>query len=476
MPRPCTRLAATLLAGLASLSACRSEPERPKTVALVTIDTLRADYVHSYGFPQAVTPALDALASRGVVFDRAIAASASTIPSHASMMTGRYPRQQSTGARNGDTRLEGQTTLAERFADAGWTTGAFVSNVVLQRRSGLDRGFGHYDARLPGQEVGRVSYERSADETVDAALTWLDQQGDAPVFLWVHLQDPHGPYTPPDEWLEGITAPEIPGDRDLPRGKIDGPRGAIPGYQYLEGIHKASEYARRYAGEIAYTDAALGRLTAALEARPPLALLVTSDHGESLGEGDHYLQHGQASTPELARVPFILTAPGLTPERRGEVVSHVDVAPTLLELAGLEPLRSTAGLALGASLAPGAALPDRAVFCDAVGESSAYRLRARVRVTGFNDSTATAAIARADAGDTSGLRMFGRKQVEDGSWQNRIDRKLLIELSDYLREEVAVTPASLDPETLERLRSLGYLGQESEGRRDSAGPAGEALR
>ena len=147
MPRLRACLAATLLAGLAALLACSSEPERPRTVALITIDTLRADYVHSYGFPQAVTPVLDALASRGVVFDRAIAAAASTIPSHASMMTGRYPRQQSTGARNGDTRLEGQSTLAERLAQAGWRTGAFVSNVVLQRRSGLDRGFDAFPLR-----------------------------------------------------------------------------------------------------------------------------------------------------------------------------------------------------------------------------------------------------------------------------------------------------------------------------------------
>ena len=143
---------------------------------MISVDTLRADRLGAYGHPTVQTPALDAFAAQSVLFENHTSTAPTTLNAHSSMMTGRYPRQQSTGARNGDTRLEGQTTLAERFAEAGWTTGAFVSNVVLQRRSGLDRGFDHYDARLPAREVGRTSFERSADETVDAALAWLDQQ------------------------------------------------------------------------------------------------------------------------------------------------------------------------------------------------------------------------------------------------------------------------------------------------------------
>ena len=121
-------------------------------------------------------------------------------------------------------------------------------------------------------------------------------------------------------------------------------------------------------------------------------------------------------------------------------------------------------------LEKGEALPDRTVFCDAIGESSAYRLRSTVRLTGFSDSTAAAAMARADAGDRSGLQMSGRRQMPDGSWQNRVDRQLLIELSDYLREEVEIAPASVDPETLERLQALGYLGG------DGGAPQGDAGR
>jgi len=454
-------LLAPLLGLVAATSGCGEKPAPAlRTVALITIDTLRADYIHSYGFPQATTPALDRLARKGVLFERAIAAASSTIPSHASMMTGRYPRQQSTGARNGDTRLEGEVTLAERFSEAGWRTGAFVSNVVLQRRSGLDRGFDHYDQELPEGEGRRLSFERRADGAVTAALDWLNRQGDSPAFIWVHLQDPHGPYTPPDEWLERVESVDLAADRDLAPGTLDREQGAIPRYQVLEGVRRASEYARRYAGEIAYTDAAVGRLVGALEARGPLALLLTSDHGESLGENGRYLQHGHASTPELARVPMLLLAPGLAADRRGDLVHHIDVAPTLLDLAELTSLPTPSGLSLAPALRSGQALPDRTLFCDTVGETSAYRLGSYLRISGFSDSNASRALARADAGQATALRLHGRAQQSDGSWSQGVDRDALRELRAYLRNEVPVVPSSPEPDTLERLRSLGYLADD----------------
>ena len=443
-------------------SACGGGLEPPRTVALITIDTLRADYVHAYGFAQPTTPNLDAIASRGVLFERAIAVSPSTIPSHASMMTGRYPRQQSTGARNGDTRLEGVPTLADQFASDGWATAAFVSNVVLQRRSGLDRGFQHYDQRLPAGETNRLAPERLADDTVDAALSWLTDQDDHRVFLWVHLQDPHGPYTPPPGWLERVETPPLPADPRLERAKIDGPADAIPGYQYIEGLQHPSEYARRYAAEIAYVDSALARLVEALEQRGPLALVLTADHGESLGEAGRYLQHGHATTPELARVPFLLMAPGVDPARPGGLVSHVDIAPTLLEIAGLPGIPGSPGLALGGLLRAGQALPDRTVFCDAVGESSAYRRRSYVRFGGFGGSenkTAAQAIAQLDAGDSAAVRVLATREGADGTWQPGLDPELARELKASLRAEAPLAPAVIDAPTLSRLRQLGYLSE-----------------
>jgi len=151
---------------------CRpSAPLERPNILLITVDTLRADYVHEYGFASENTPNIDALAARGVVFENAIAAATLTAPAHASIMTSRYARQHSVGTLNGETRLEGLATLAEQFQRAGHDTAAFVSNVVLRRRAGLDRGFDVYDDELEsGERNRRAVAERAAEDTVGRAV------------------------------------------------------------------------------------------------------------------------------------------------------------------------------------------------------------------------------------------------------------------------------------------------------------------
>jgi len=456
---PIPRLAVALALGLLGLAACAGEPA-PRTLLLITVDTLRADSVGAYGGPLARTPEIDALAASGALFERAIAAAASTIPSHATIMTGLPPRRHSAGARNGDTRLDGAATVADALARAGFRTAAFVSNAVLQRRSGLDRGFAHYDERLPETEGTRLVYERLAPDTVAAATSWLAAQGDADVFLWVHLQDPHGPYTPPATWLER-TPPHDGDGRELEISRRDNPRNAIPAYQAIDGERRVGTYLRRYAAEVSFADEAVGALVRAARARGEAAIVLTADHGESLGEGGYYFQHGHASTPDLARVPFVVAAPGIAPQRRGELVGHIDVASTLLALAGEAGEIGAGGLSLVDALRTGAALPERTLFCDAVGETSAYRLRSVARVGGFGARSAARALAAFEAGDASALALSGARaagESEGGSWTPGIDPALARELADYLRGEVAVSAASPNAETLERLRALGYLG------------------
>lgn len=465
-------VAATLVWLVVAAAACGSELDPPaagdgvrkaavRTVVLVTIDTLRADFLGAYGSKLASTPAFDALAARGALFERAIAASSSTIPSHATMLTGLPPRRHSAGARNGDTRLAGATTVAQHFQQEGWQTAAFVSNAVLQRRSGLASGFARYDQNLPEREEFRVTFERRAPETVEAALHWLGKHEDQPVFLWVHLQDPHGPYTPPSEWVDKIPVPESPGADEV-RLEVktwDNPIGGIPAYQALDGLDRPSQYTRRYAAEIAYTDAALGQLIEGLNSRGDSAIVLTADHGESLGEADRWFQHGHTSTIDLARIPLLVVAPGIEPQRRPELVGHVDVAPTLLDLAGLPPLGSSEfGLSLSGPLRNRSALPDRTLFCDSTGEASAYRLHAHVRADGFGARTAAQAIESLESGDATAVRFSGSAADAAGEWAPIVDRSLARELADYLRGEVAITPATPNRETLERLRALGYLG------------------
>src|SRR4051812_34400816 len=248
-------LASLVLAvGCRAPSSRSSPPDRPN-VLLVTIDTLRADHVGCYGYTNASTPTIDALAKRGVRFETAVAHVPLTGPSHASILTGQIPLGHGFRNNSGFTLSPQVKTAAETFRAAGYRTAAFVSGFPLDRRFGFDRGFDTYDDHLPkGNDRRRTPcVERFADATTDAVLRWLQTPSpapSAPFFLWVHYYDPHAPYEPPGDLAQRF--------RDAP-----------------------------YDGEIAFADAQLGRLLATLEASGALArtlVLATADHGESLGE------------------------------------------------------------------------------------------------------------------------------------------------------------------------------------------------
>ena len=288
--------------GGAAARATEIAPSGP-SVLFVTIDTLRADRVGAYGDADAATPTLDALAERGVLFEDAIATVPLTLPSHASMFTGRYPPAH--GVRHNTIfRLdEAAETLAERFAAAGYATGGFVAAAVLSSRFGMAQGFDHFDEELPKERAAAAGYfERPASEITDSVVGWLDETP-GPFFAWVHYYDAHASYEPPEPF--------------------------------------ATEYADRpYDGEVAFVDREFGRLLAHLEAQGRLAdtlVVVTSDHGEGLGE------HGEATHTYLIydsvlRVPLVIAGPGVPAGVRiAEVVSNAAVAPTLAAAAGLPP-------------------------------------------------------------------------------------------------------------------------------------------
>lgn len=315
-------LAALLLGLLASCSDAPREPlaARPNLV-VVTLDTTRADRMGFAGYAAARTPHLDALAARGAVFTDARTCVPLTLPAHASLWTGLYPPAH--GIRdNGVARLgEAATTLAEAAREAGYRTGAFVSAFVLDDQYGLDQGFDVYDD-VPTRRLvsGGFIEERPADRTIDAALEWLNDGGDAdaPFLLWVHLFDPHAPYAPPG------------GDPDATTDEA-------------------------YDGEIAFCDAQLGRLFAAIDGRDARETVycITSDHGEALGEHDE-ATHGVFVYDATLRIPFVLAGPGVPiATTNATPVSIVDLAPTLAALAGLEPLGEIHGVALTDVLAGG---------------------------------------------------------------------------------------------------------------------------
>lgn len=324
------------------LGACSAGTPTPRLIALISVDTLRADRLGAHGSERGLTPELDRLAAESLVFEAAYAPASHTLPSVAALWTGRYPEEL--GVWSNASVLPAETeTLADSLRAAGWRTQAVVSNWVLQRRAGLDRGFDDYDDRLPRVELGRPVPERRADETTQAALDALARctAETAPCLLWVHYQDPHGPYTPRTPPSAAALAREraLPdGPRELPLLASNFGRGGIPAYQALGGDREVASYRARYDAEIADLDREVGRLLAALRAHERAsesAVVFTADHGEALGEEDLWFAHGESLHDALVRVPLWIQRPGHGAGRRSDVVSLVDLRPTLAALAGL---------------------------------------------------------------------------------------------------------------------------------------------
>lgn len=470
-----------LLAACAALGGCSGDP-RPNLV-LVTIDTLRADRVSAYGYELPTTPEIDALAAQGVLFERAIAASSATAPAHATMMTSLPVRRHTVSYLNGKTRLEGPT-LASRLREAGWTTGAFVGNYMLQPRTGFDAGFDVFDSDLRSYaRDDSAFFERQAEFTGARALEWIAGLGEEPFFLWLHLQDPHGPYRPPPAEQGRFTLKGREDEAPLP--VLDDRYGfeGIPSYIAEPVLRYAREYEGRYADELHYADRWLGKVLRSIDAHPngrDAVVLLTADHGEAMGEGGFYYVHSHITTPEIAHVPFVLRAPGIAPGRRGELASHLDVLPTLLELAGVVVPPEAQGLALGPYLREERALPERTVVCDMGLELAAYRGDRFQRVVNAAPALldASAIPKRPEVGGpagpswgTSGAdtspyagghrpRWWHYRWAADGSFAplSSADAALDPELLGYLspRAARAVYNDDVEPEDLIRLRALGY--------------------
>jgi len=344
--------AAIALAGL--VGACSRAPEahRPRNLLLITIDTLRADRLGAYGYARARTPRLDALATAGVRFERAYAAAPITLPSHATILTGRYPPGH--GARDNGIKVSDKTpTLATELKARGFRTAAFVAAFPLDHQFGLARGFDVYSDRLSRDSAGRQANERPASDVVNEAIAWLagaapstpapapgtpapgtqapgtqhqhpapSTQHPAPFFVWLHLFEPHAPY-------EG----------DLSRPITD-----------------------RYDDEIATVDRAVGRMIDAIADRTSDTLIIaTADHGEAFGEHGEYA-HSIFVYDTTLQVPVILAGAGLAPKRIAAAITLADIAPTAMKLLGFD-LRDVDGVDLSRALT-GEPLPARELYAE----------------------------------------------------------------------------------------------------------------
>jgi len=345
-------------------------------VILITCDTLRADRLGFGGYERPVSPNLDALADESTVFSDAWSAAPLTVPSISALLTGRFPDEIGAGPTNRDIMPAEVLSIAEVARDAGFATAAFVSNGVFRRQSksavdfGVQQGFDHYDDEMNSKEANRNLLERTADACTDAVVSWLGSKDAAgPFFLWVHYQDPHGPYTPPAEHLALFERPTVQ-EPALPLGETHSGLGQIPKYQRIEGLATPQPYLDRHDAEIHFFDAELGRLVAELRRRDMLEdslLVFTSDHGEHLGDHDYWFCHGETLHRELLHVPFLVRYPkamreSAAPPQKGarrveNLVGHIDVWPTFVEALGLDAPKNRGVSLLAESVPAGRVMP-----------------------------------------------------------------------------------------------------------------------
>ncbi|MEM9290136.1 MAG: sulfatase [Acidobacteriota bacterium] len=457
-----------------------------RSLVLISVDTLRADALGIYG--GGGSPRIDAFAEGGWVFDQAMTPMPVTRPSHASMLTALHPRSHGVVS-NAYVLDPSIPTVTEALAEAGWRTGAFTGVKLLAPGSGLERGFEVFEAPLKGEHV-------VASEVIPPAVEWLKEVAPQPFFLWLHVYDPHMPYSPPEPWFVPPPAPwsteelpEFSRPALYPIAEKEG--GNVPAALLAWALEQ-------YAAEVSYVDAQLQELFSTLEAvAPEAAVILTADHGECFSKG-YFFEHGPCLYEGSLHVPMVLKAPGrVEPGGRSQAqVSVIDVAPTLLDLAELtipqsyrgrsllslmdgtpsgtpgDTLSATVDGAGGAEAAP--LLLQRPLYDE---DAQRRRQRRRSRIS----SVAGEPVATWIPGEVLGLR-FGPESgtswkylasaageelyrlQEDPDERNNLvtsEPQEAASLRAQLRQELSATPLkagaeALDDEMRRTLESLGY--------------------
>ena len=339
---------ATLLLLAAPAAACGGDPgpEAPKNLIIISVDTLRADHMSLYGYQRPTTPEIEAFARNATTFDRAIAPWPKTAPSMVSMFSGRYPH--STGvmfASRGLYVADEQLMLAEIAKRHGLSTGAVVSNAVLGSSTNFAQGFDRYietyESESPFGDEGR---NRAESVTFHARFLMRQQAAEGPFFLWVHYVDPHTIYNPPPEFAEPFFNDAHYDSTELRLNEDDQNfNGGVAGKYWRQngGQAEAGWYTANYDGEIAYTDEQIGVLLEEMESLGLMensVIMLTADHGESLGEHQYFFEHGWFPYHACGWIPWVVHWPG-NPEP-GKRIPYpsglLNLVPTALDLLGWE--------------------------------------------------------------------------------------------------------------------------------------------
>jgi choline-sulfatase len=397
----------------------------PTSIILISVDTLRADHLSGYGYKGLATTHIDRIASGGTIFLEVNSQVPLTFPSHVSLLTSTYPF--SNGIQdNGERLAPNAVTLARVFKSHGYRTAAFVGSFVLDRRFGLDQGFDVYDGPTdphpqPGKDPGDL--KRFGEEVTRAAVQWLDRDSDHPFFLFVHLYDLHTPYT-------------------------------LPSSERHRGLS--------YDAELAYVDDVLGRFWGGLEQRGLIRrtlVVFTADHGESLHEHGEST-HGYFVYQSTLRVPLIVHWPSQSSTFMSQVAEPVrllDVAPTLVQIAGLARPAEFQGRNLLSLIATPASNAAKAGGLEEIYSESLYSQ------THFGTSALrTLRVGRYKYVQAPRPEFYDLTQ-DPKEEHNLYESQKSMALGFRNRLELLRTryhserPSALRPEAIEKLRSLGYL-------------------
>lgn len=427
--RRVTAVGILLLVGPFRVEPCAQPAPDSPNVLLITIDTLRADHLGTYGYSLQTDPNLQKLAEEALVYRDVTTSVPLTLPSHVSLLTGLYPIAH--GVRDNGSFWRGNgETLPELFQQQGYETAAWVSSFVLSSRFGLARGFDLYDDYVVDTAATDSHYlERKAGDTIGRVNEWLDRRrSQRPFFAWVHLFDPHGPYIPP-----------APYDR---------------------------QFDSAYDGEVAYSDWALGQLVSELRKLglwEKTIVVVTSDHGEGLGDhGEN--THGYFVYQSTLQIPLVIKPAGEARMRRdiGRPVHLVDVAPTVLRLSGLQTPGGFQGRVLTELLGrdPGQTQQIQGRERELYAESlyfqlkfgwAPYRVYRRGRWKLIESPGSELYDLSQDPGEEKNLAEVNRTLVS--ALEEQLDR--LVERKS-VRGNAVPADVGPDPETVAKLRSLGY--------------------
>jgi arylsulfatase A-like enzyme/cytochrome c-type biogenesis protein CcmH/NrfG len=431
---PTRTLAAVLWAflGIVSVSAqprmvgrTGERAARPNVV-LITIDTLRPDHLHCYGYDKIETPNIDSVANDGIRFQQAYTPVPITLPSHSVILTGTYPMMSGMHDFSGNNLSPEQPTLATVLRARGYDTGAVIAAAVLDRRFGLNHGFDFYYDHFDFSRLAETNLdlmERPANEVIDQALSWLARPRKRPFLLWVHLYDPHHPYTPPAPFSE--------------RYKSD-----------------------PYDGEIAFADTQLGRLLGYLKKHGlynEALLVISGDHGEGLGEHGEKT-HGFFVYNSTLHVPLIIKPPHwekIAKKIQSDDVSLVDLMPTMLGLLGMPVPPKVQGKDLAKELIEGGKLKDSPLYSETYLPRIHFdwsELRG-LQVPGYHFIDGPKPELFDLSHDPHELHnLYGEKRAVSGE----LLAQLTSVVREYTLEHQLAQKSTLDPELARRLQALGY--------------------